>query len=360
MSVIDLRQDPMAQMAMAENIGRTVGDFANKARKLSVEQKLVSIMSNPDTTPKEKWELIRAEQGGLFGATSREVQQFMQRPEVYGQFAGTAMALELYPERETQREREALAAARERVGLEFDVRKLQKIDMELEQIRTASPGGVLSPKESMEVAYKYGQDFAESDTVKVYREVVKQADNARIGLDRSKAGDRVTGDQMILVSLQRLLDPNSVVRTSEYARTAEGVALIDILKVWEEKILAGGAGVPIENLEDAVISIERMEKGYEDSYKSAYDRLDKIGDKYGLDKSLLFLGEVDIPTGEPIKKRLTVDEFLSKKKEEVKQVPIGDIPIAVDADGNIKIDESKMEKGKEYIDLEKGETFIWE
>lgn len=50
--------------------------------------------------------------------------------------------------------------------------------------------------------------------------------------------------QAILVTFQKILDENSVVRESEYARSAYGLSLLDWLKGMRDRYAGGGAGVP--------------------------------------------------------------------------------------------------------------------
>ena len=54
--------------------------------------------------------------------------------------------------------------------------------------------------------------------------------------------------QAILVTFQKILDPDSVVRESEYARSAQGVRLMDRIKGEWMRITRGGAGVPVSEL----------------------------------------------------------------------------------------------------------------
>jgi hypothetical protein len=58
--------------------------------------------------------------------------------------------------------------------------------------------------------------------------------------------------QAILVTFQKILDPDSVVRESEYARSAQGVGLIDRIRGEWMRMTEGGAGVPVNELEGFV------------------------------------------------------------------------------------------------------------
>lgn len=54
---------------------------------------------------------------------------------------------------------------------------------------------------------------------------------------------RVASDQILGVTIQKLLDPTSVVRESEYARTPEGIALMHRLEGFQAKLQKGGMGL---------------------------------------------------------------------------------------------------------------------
>ena len=54
--------------------------------------------------------------------------------------------------------------------------------------------------------------------------------------------------QAILVTFQKILDPDSVVRESEYARSKQGIALMDRIRGQWMQMTEGGAGVPVSEL----------------------------------------------------------------------------------------------------------------
>lgn len=64
-------------------------------------------------------------------------------------------------------------------------------------------------------------------------------------------GDRSLNTQAIITSFNKILDPTSVVRESEYDRTAAGQALISRLQGKYDNIVAGGAGVTEATLKEA-------------------------------------------------------------------------------------------------------------
>ncbi len=61
-------------------------------------------------------------------------------------------------------------------------------------------------------------------------------------------------DQTIFVTFQKLLDPPSVVRESEYARTAKGIALISKIEGWMPRLKKGGTGVTDKDRQEIINS----------------------------------------------------------------------------------------------------------
>ena len=67
------------------------------------------------------------------------------------------------------------------------------------------------------------------------------------------AGESINAaSQGVLVSFQKLLDPTSVVRESEYARSANGLSAMERIEGFATKIRQGGAGLTAEGLAEFV------------------------------------------------------------------------------------------------------------
>lgn len=86
--------------------------------------------------------------------------------------------------------------------------------------------------------------------VKPARELERQLTIMDEGLKAAKAGNLNAGSQAVLVTFQKILDPASVVRESEYARTPEGLSVLQRLEGLGPRIIQGGPGVPVAQLEE--------------------------------------------------------------------------------------------------------------
>lgn len=89
--------------------------------------------------------------------------------------------------------------------------------------------------------------------------------------------------QGILVAFQKLLDPQSVVRESEYARSGNGQSLWDRMKGTWQKLEQGGAGVTIEGLRDFTRTANTFLDGYSNSALKHAKRMEVIAGRQGLD-----------------------------------------------------------------------------
>jgi hypothetical protein len=88
-------------------------------------------------------------------------------------------------------------------------------------------------------------EMASKDVSQLYRaNTIMQA-----GMAAARKGDLNAGAQAVLVTFQKFLDPQSVVRESEYARSGEGQSLLNQVRGSVDKLLNGGAGMTLPELE---------------------------------------------------------------------------------------------------------------
>ena len=78
--------------------------------------------------------------------------------------------------------------------------------------------------------------------------LLAQADRMDIGFKMAQNGDLLAGSQAILISFNKLLDPTSVVRESEYARSESGQSALETLRGFVDRLAKGGSGVTLAEL----------------------------------------------------------------------------------------------------------------
>ena len=120
---------------------------------------------------------------------------------------------------------------------------------------------------NQEIAFAQGKEFKSDPSYKAYKVVQIQEANVQSALKRMEeniaAGRSISSqDQAIIYSFNRILDPNSSVRQSEYARTAEGQALLDRIQAGLSKIEQGGSGSSPETLREVAVQTSLMVQNY--------------------------------------------------------------------------------------------------
>ena len=92
---------------------------------------------------------------------------------------------------------------------------------------------------------------------------------------------------------KKSLDPTSVVRESEYARSSSGLALIERVKGEFTKLREGGAGLTLNQLKSfAQLADDAVAKLSNGRVRDERQRIERFADHYGIDKSIIFSGNL--------------------------------------------------------------------
>lgn len=124
-------------------------------------------------------------------------------------------------------------------------------------------------------------------------EVDRQINLMREGMRAARAGDLNAGSQAVLVTFQKILDPSSVVRESEYARSPQGVSMLGRMEGFIDRLSRGGAGVPVADLEQFVRTAEQFSQHYKDSLEGERARMTDMAEEAGLDPSQIFPSQLE-------------------------------------------------------------------
>ena len=148
------------------------------------------------------------------------------------------------------------------------------------------------------------------------RALTQQRDLMKIGLEQAKAGDMAAGSQAVLVTFQKILDPTSVVRESEYARSASGLSILEQAEGAFKRLQAGGAGLTVEQLESFSRLADRAVDKLTAGLQSERQRVERFADYYKIPRNLIFSGNLGAnapaaprPPGLPPGGRGPGDEF---------------------------------------------------
>lgn len=138
--------------------------------------------------------------------------------------------------------------------------------------------------------FSFSERLAKSwtDATKSAREMDRQYSLMQTGLSRFNAGDKNGGSQAVLVTFQKILDPTSVVRESEYARSAEGISLLNRMQGAAERLQSGGAGVTASDLGAMVETARQFVENMKTYTRGQRSRIDAQVKKYGLDPATVF------------------------------------------------------------------------
>ena len=144
-------------------------------------------------------------------------------------------------------------------------------------------------KDRLTMARQLSSDWRE--TTRPMQTLLDQSDRMAIGFKMAQAGQLLAGSQAILISFNKLLDPTSVVRESEYARSASGQSALETLRGYAEKLSAGGAGVTLRELQSYKEFGEKVvQRALESTVGPERARISRLVAYAGIDPKLVFSG----------------------------------------------------------------------
>lgn len=147
----------------------------------------------------------------------------------------------------------------------------------------------LNPNQEANLAEKLAKNW--TDASASTREVNRQFGLMETGLKRFRAGDKNGGSQAVLVTFQKILDPSSVVRESEYARSASGISMLGRLQGYMDKLQSGGAGVPDAELAQMVQTARELKDGMAANTTQQRSRIESMAKKYKIAPEMIFGAE---------------------------------------------------------------------
>lgn len=151
---------------------------------------------------------------------------------------------------------------------------------------TPSGDGGLKDYQKFTAGEKLADKWTKTNTAQ--REMTRQFSLMQTGLNRFKQGDKNGGAQSVLVTFQKILDPTSVVRESEYARSAAGLGLMSRLEGYVERLKSGGAGVPVADLAAMVETARQFLESMNGYTAGQRKRIGASAKQYGIDPALVF------------------------------------------------------------------------
>ena len=154
-------------------------------------------------------------------------------------------------------------------------------------IRSSSVGGQRPMTQGQRASLAAGLRKDYNANVKEARTIGKQVELMNRAWESYDQNPNAAS-QGLLVTFQKILDPTSVVRESEYARTFDGQAVLDQMAGAFERLKQGGSGVPRAQLEGFKRLAEQFAQGYAGKAQEYQGIIDANADEFGIDKSLIY------------------------------------------------------------------------
>ena len=150
------------------------------------------------------------------------------------------------------------------------------------------PGGI--PGENLKVSNDLRQEFINRPEVKEYVTIgtqVKSMDSMLKNALDGNLDNQLALDQALITMYNKLTDPNSVVRESEYARTPENLPTINRISGSIQKLASGGAGLTNADRKALVLGAKIIANERGNEFNRARKGYVDLSNKMKLDSSLV-------------------------------------------------------------------------
>lgn len=151
-------------------------------------------------------------------------------------------------------------------------------------------GIIARPSTDPKVASDLRQEFINRPEVKDFMTVNSQINSMDALLKSALAGNmenKTALDQGLIAMFNKLTDPNSVVRESEYARTPENLPVVNRISGAIQKLQAGGAGLTDEDRTALVVGAKIIGNERGNAYQRTRQGYGGLTEKYNLDPSMV-------------------------------------------------------------------------
>ena len=147
---------------------------------------------------------------------------------------------------------------------------------------------IITPGQTATIAHGIRTEMRSNPIVRDYQEVVPKYRVMEEALKMSKTTKNfVAVDQALITLFNKMTDPTSVVRESEYARTPQNLALLNRIRGKAEKIMMGGAGLTQEERNALTEMGRTFYKTYEKEYKFTVENYERMAKESGINPNLI-------------------------------------------------------------------------
>lgn len=140
-----------------------------------------------------------------------------------------------------------------------------------------------SPSSFSDVS-KLRTEFTALAPVKNATEITRQYNNVSSLYAQYKQGKigKNAFDQALITTLNKVLDPTSVVRESEFDRTSAGQAMWDKLGGYQQKLIKGGSGLTDANRADLVQALTIMKQANDNEVQNIVKDYTDLATRFGM------------------------------------------------------------------------------
>jgi hypothetical protein len=132
------------------------------------------------------------------------------------------------------------------------------------------------------------KEFNNRPEVKEYNQTMpKIASIDKALVEAQKSGNKVAADQALITLFNKMTDPNSVVRESEYARTPENLSFINKMQGKIAKLSTGGAGLTNADRQAIVNMAKQMQVAYQEVFDRTADEYSGYARGYGINPTMI-------------------------------------------------------------------------
>ncbi len=162
----------------------------------------------------------------------------------------------------------------------------------------------LSAKDKITVAVTQAKEFRADPRIKNLNIIERSERGMQAALKMATSPNvksRIASDQTLGVLFQKMLDPESVVRESEFARTPEGAAAVNRLLAIAPQLQLGGLRLLDEDRQALVTMAQKLLQEAKITANRAFDEFEIRADTIGLNKQIVFGGAKRFNIQEPEK-----------------------------------------------------------
>ena len=148
-------------------------------------------------------------------------------------------------------------------------------------------------KKILNAPEKLRREFIDRPETKEYVTINTSVNSMNALLKKALSGDvdnKVALDQALITMFNKLTDPNSVVRESEYARTPQNLPIINRIQGAIQKIQKGGAGLTNKDREALVLGAKIIADERGKTYNTTRQEYEDLSTAYDLDSNITLRG----------------------------------------------------------------------